>query len=460
MDDPLKDKWLEPDGNPLNKETQDDDFFADLGEQTLTGAAQDALSGPAGLPEGAFADGGPADTPVPIGELSDDSGDGAKAPNPLGGLSFDTPPAFSPPSPPPSSSMGRIEGASNVFQGFDDPAEAFGEPGGSDDMRLEPFVDSPVTPEPAAPPPPYEPLDSDGSAELDGNADEEDFFMVGDLSIDDSAAPTFAKARRRSFDLRNPGKAASVVAIGLVVVVAAIGLPQLPPDVGSSAPSDDVVDSVEPETPPLPDYLRAEATHLAARAHDDVLDELAAIGRRLGLEAAPPRDWMEGVYFAHASRYPAVQGYWERFRSYLQVAKRETPALFREALEARVAASAIPGEDQAAVLETVMREFDARSVERDQAFSQLENLADAALGLHEFLILKEDDIEYAPFTNSGVSKDPILEAVPANEEVRVEFWDRLERVTSGLADLEALDRVTTRKLQSILVDRLQSVAPA
>ncbi|NNF27165.1 MAG: hypothetical protein HKN73_08095, partial [Gemmatimonadetes bacterium] len=60
-----------------------------------------------------------------------------------------------------------------------------------------------------------------------------------------------------------------------------------------------------------------------------------------------------------------------------------------------------------------------------------------------------------PFTRSGVSRDPIVEAVPATEQTRVDFWNRLEQVTDRLEALDALDRVTTSRLQQSLVDRLR-----
>ena len=107
------------------------------------------------------------------------------------------------------------------------------------------------------------------------------------------------------------------------------------------------------------------------------------------------------------------------------------------------------------IVDLILADFGDRYVQMGAAFDDLTIVADAALDLHSFLVLKEAEIEYAPFTQSGVSQDPIVEAVPQTEQTRDDLWERLGRLTTRLEELNALDRVTTARLQDVLLTRLR-----
>ncbi len=433
------------------------------------GPAAGFSDGPAGLPDGSTGlsdtSAGPSDTSAGPSDTSAGPSDGPAGLSDgpaglqdsaagIGGLTFD--PVSPDPQDLPSgpSGMDRVDGASTVFEGFDNPGGNLSGPVDGDGMKFETFMpkpsggteDGPVT-------------DLDETPETEAAVeDEEDFFLIQDLNIDgsDEGAPATKKSRRS----RKPSRfhIGAVAAIGLLVMAGALALPQLRDGVAESeAATNDssVKDGWTAPVENLPTYLRTEGVYLARQAQQDVMAGLDSIRRTLGLESAPPTDWMEGVYFAHGSRYPGVQGYWERYRSYLGYAERASEQLFASSLEARVAASAIREEEQSVVIDAMVGQFAQAQPQRAAVFDGLTALSNAALELHDFLVLKEDDIEYAPFTSSGVSKDPILEAVPANDRVKRELWDRLEQVTGGLEDLGALDRVTTARLHSLLVEGLE-----
>jgi hypothetical protein len=78
----------------------------------------------------------------------------------------------------------------------------------------------------------------------------------------------------------------------------------------------------------------------------------------------------------------------------------------------------------------------------------------AALDLHQFLIDNESEIAYDPAAG-GVSRDPVLEAVPRTRELGTEMWSRVDRITEALDALGALDRVTTERLTAALFDRIR-----
>jgi len=84
----------------------------------------------------------------------------------------------------------------------------------------------------------------------------------------------------------------------------------------------------------------------------------------------------------------------------------------------------------------------------------MDDLVNAALDLHEFLVRNEADIEYAPAAG-GVSRDPVLEAVPVTKALGDQMWDMVDRITEAMDALGSLDRVTTDRLVSVLLDRIR-----
>jgi hypothetical protein len=58
-------------------------------------------------------------------------------------------------------------------------------------------------------------------------------------------------------------------------------------------------------------------------------------------------------------------------------------------------------------------------------------LCEAAADLHEFLLEHQDEISYAP-AERGLSREPILEAVPESRQLRSEMNRRLDRVFAAL----------------------------
>ena len=84
-------------------------------------------------------------------------------------------------------------------------------------------------------------------------------------------------------------------------------------------------------------------------------------------------------------------------------------------------------------------------------------MADAALRLHSFLLQHQDRIDHEPAV-AGLSRDPVLEAVPDTEELGTEVWNRVAEITSALDALGFLDKVTTDRLLEVFFTKLESVA--
>ncbi len=359
--------------------------------------------------------------------------------------------------------METIDGASNVFTSLDDPTlkPLPAEPSSFDDlqrptaqgMQFEEFMPSPQSAPSAAPAP--APAGEAASPSLE-DADE-DFFLIEDPSLSGDAPPPSTSRKGASARRASRKMLKAVVGLAVFALLMSVAVPRLV-RLGAALMATRASEEV-PVRPGdgLSDQLKTEAFFLAARAQEDAFTSLDSIRRNLGVDAAPPSAWMEGIYFAHASRYPAAQSYWERYGSYMRYGQRELPVLFEAALRRQVARSAIVPSAQEEVIALVLSDFEGRLPAMTSAFADLIGLADAALELHSFLVLKEDEIEYTPFTRSGVSRDPIVEAVPATEQTRVDFWKRLEGVTDRLEALGTLERVTTSRLQESLLDRLREV---
>ena len=91
---------------------------------------------------------------------------------------------------------------------------------------------------------------------------------------------------------------------------------------------------------------------------------------------------------------------------------------------------------------------------RVEAYNLMDDLVNAALDLHQFLVDNEVDIAYEP-VGAGVSRDPVLEAVPATEALGDEMWGLVDGITGALMQMGTLDIVTTERLFAVLFDRIR-----
>jgi hypothetical protein len=107
------------------------------------------------------------------------------------------------------------------------------------------------------------------------------------------------------------------------------------------------------------------------------------------------------------------------------------------------------------MLERARAGLAAAAPARAQTFDQVDDLVDAALELHAFLVANEDDIEYTPAAT--VTSDPVLEAKPATPQLGDAMADRIGRVTNALDDLDSLGLVTADGLWSAVLRRIQEV---
>ena len=119
--------------------------------------------------------------------------------------------------------------------------------------------------------------------------------------------------------------------------------------------------------------------------------------------------------------------------------------------------------EQHQMIRNMVREFAtneiaprAAAIDRDGVYGQLRAVVDAALSLHQFLEENQDAIDFEP-ADAGLSRDPILEAVPSTPELGEEMWNQVAEITSALDQLGYLDRVTTERLLDVFFTKLKDV---
>ena len=193
---------------------------------------------------------------------------------------------------------------------------------------------------------------------------------------------------------------------------------------------------------------------LGELALGDMLAELGAVQAASGIPAEPNRDWLAGIYLADASRFGDVQVFWEWIGAFVERVRTSDTRVFHERYQARLAEAGVAADTAAILLERADSGFLSTREDRFEAYALMDDLVNAALDLHEFLLLNEARIAHAPAAG-GMSRDPVLEAVPETKELGEEMWDRVDRITAALDAMGTLDKVTTERLTAVLFDRIR-----
>lgn len=222
---------------------------------------------------------------------------------------------------------------------------------------------------------------------------------------------------------------------------------------------------VEPELPPapgLPSELVPTMNALAAPAMTALLERTDSLWGENDAPESPGQAWLRGPYFAEASQYEEIERYWVTMEEFVDDLRQRDEQLFREALEAplreAVEAGEVSEEEGEAILDRAEWEFMAAAAMNDP-YAPLDSLASAALGLHELLISREDEILTESEAGGGFgSADPILEVIVQDQELRSAMNERLDRVLRTVAETEAPTPVTTRGLMAALYEKVRATA--
>jgi hypothetical protein len=208
--------------------------------------------------------------------------------------------------------------------------------------------------------------------------------------------------------------------------------------------------------PDIGEQLMPRMRELGDAAMTSTIAELRSMRAEFAVPDQPRDDWLAGVYLASASRFPDVEEYWLGIRSYVARVRDVDGQVFHDAYAQHVEESGVSAEEAALLRERADSGFLATKPERLAAYTLMDDLANAALDLHTFLLDNEPNIAHEP-AGGGVSRDPVLEAVPNSAELGDRMWDMVDRITEALDALGTLDRVTTARLSSVLFDRINQI---
>lgn len=210
------------------------------------------------------------------------------------------------------------------------------------------------------------------------------------------------------------------------------------------------------EIPEIAPTLTPVATEASVQATAGAIGALETLPSREAIPDDLDPEWLSGRYMAGASAYPSVRLYWEAVGRYVQVIRAREAEVFAAALDAVLDTIPLAADDRGAVEARSLAGFAAAMRDREAVHGQLRAVADAALRLHSFLEQNEDRIAHDPAA-SGLSRDPVLEAIPETETLGAEMWNRVAEITSALDALGFLDQVTTDRLLDVYFTKLRSV---
>ena len=241
--------------------------------------------------------------------------------------------------------------------------------------------------------------------------------------------------------------------IGLVVVMAVVGaggwFGYQAIAGGGGAPEEPAFD-----LPEIPANLEPDLRQFAARASSDMVARMQELPQRTAIPDAPPQGWLLGDYLANASTYPTLVEYWNAYSALLRELRATDEDIFVEAFEARLAEANLTATNTSLLTERGVAGFEAADRDRALVYDQLQAVVDAALELHRFLVENEENIDYEP-ASGGLSRDPILEAVPVTEDLRMEMREQIQGITEALDYLGFNDRIDTDALLAVFFEKLE-----
>ncbi len=259
--------------------------------------------------------------------------------------------------------------------------------------------------------------------------------------------PSRPPPRRRPSRRRSAKPALFLLAIAALGAAGWYGWQQLGDRIVPPPPRPPVV------IPVIPAELEPPMRELADQALVAMFERIGS--GAFGAEApeAPPEEWLAGIYLGNASDFEAVRAFWAGYRTFADRLRDEEFQAFHDAYAALADSTELEADVVPMIVERADSGFLASRDSRMATYELLGSLSDAALALHDFLLLNEADIVYTPAR--GFSGNPVEEAVPATEEIGDRMWDLVEEITNALDRLGTLDRVTRDRLDGVLLARIR-----
>lgn len=206
--------------------------------------------------------------------------------------------------------------------------------------------------------------------------------------------------------------------------------------------------------PDIPAELLPRMGDMAEAALTEMVEDLRGRLAALDIPTQPRDAWLGGNYLANASQFEDIETFWIGIERFVDEVRDTDTQLFHDKYVQQVEAAGFTADTAAMLIERADSGFVAARDARFEAYSLIDDLLNASLDLHTFLLDNEQNIAYEP-ASAGVSDDPVLEAVPNTEMLGDQMWDRIEGITDALSELGTLDRVTRERLFAVLFDRIR-----
>lgn len=221
-------------------------------------------------------------------------------------------------------------------------------------------------------------------------------------------------------------------AVVLTAGVATIGIFAARSIFGGTNPDAASLAAVDTGPPPAANpVLEAQIRDAEGSAFQHMITSMDSL-RSVYDVAGAPREWLTGHYLANATEYPDVEGWWDRYATYVSELRNRDEELFRRGFVERLERSGLEGAVLSMRLARATEEFRGTGAARDTVYSAMTEMASAALELHGLLVAREDDIIYTPVRPGVVTQDPVVEAVPTDDLLRREIWSTLDRLFAGM----------------------------
>jgi hypothetical protein len=207
--------------------------------------------------------------------------------------------------------------------------------------------------------------------------------------------------------------------------------------------------------PDIPAELLPQMRDLAESALADMVTDLTGRSEALDIPPEPRSEWLGGNYLSNASQFGDIEEFWLGIERFVDEVRSSDTDLFNAKYQDQLSGAGLDAETSALMAERADSGFAAARDGRFEVYSLMDDLVNASLDLHLFLMDNEADIQWAP-ASAGFSADPVLEAVPATKALEEDMLNRITEITRSLADLGALGRVTRERLFAVLFDRIRS----
>lgn len=203
-------------------------------------------------------------------------------------------------------------------------------------------------------------------------------------------------------------------------------------------------------TTPDPETMERLADRVETAASKDLTRAMSEERVSTEVPESPPAIWLQGRYLAAADSFPEVKAYWQALSAYVSSLEDREDELYAGFVRRRAHQAGLDSTGTARLESRVLERRRAGVGDRGTVYRDLSELARHSVTLHELLAARSGDISYEPFDGTGLSRDPVIEAVAEDPVLGEEIWGRLDRILELLESLQGLRPVSTAQLQEAL----------